>query len=126
MNLTDVQQACEHIVHELAAWPGVHVERQQVFFRTDGIPMLYIRAKTQHYYLHIEGMPTRGQMQWYAKLTRSARNKHGHKEEIIGWDNLYHEQPHVHFDEDQRREYRAQPLTWDEIRQTLARLEAAL
>ena len=25
---------------------------------------------------------------------------------IIGWDNLYHERPHLHFDEDRRREYR--------------------
>jgi hypothetical protein len=87
--------------------------------------MLYIRAKTPRYYLHVEGMPKTGQVQWYAKLTESVRNKHGHKEEIIGWDNLYHERPHLHFDEDRRREYRAQPLTWSEIRDTLARLEAA-
>ena len=62
----------------------------------------------------------------YAKLTESARNKHGHKEEIIGWDNLYHERPHLHFDEGQRREYRTHPLTWSEIRETIARLEASL
>ena len=30
--------------HELQDWPGVHIERQQVFVRTDGMPMLYIRA----------------------------------------------------------------------------------
>jgi hypothetical protein len=87
-------------------------------------PMLYIRAKTQRYYLHIEGMMKTGHVRWYAKLTQSIRNKHAHKDEIIGWDNLYHERPHVHFDEDQRREYHTQPLTWNDIRETLARLEA--
>ena len=102
----------------------MHVERQQVFVRTDGIPMLYIRAKTQRYYRHVEGMMKAGEVHWYAKLTPGVRNKHGHQEEIIGWDNLYHERPHLHFDEDRRREYRTQPLTWGEIRETLAHLEA--
>ena len=125
MTLARLHHTCDQIVDELESWPGVQVERQQVFLRTDGIPMLYIRAKTRRYYLHIEGMPKTGQVQWYAKLTQSVRNKHGHKEEIIGWDNLYHERPHLHFDEDRRREYRTQPLTWSEIRETLARLEAA-
>jgi len=124
VTLARLRYACDQIVHELESWPGVQVERQQVFLRTDGIPMLYIRAKTPRYYLHVEGMPKTGQVQWYAKLTESAHNKHGHKEEIIGWDNLYHERPHLHFDEDRRREYRTQPLTWSEIRDTLARLEA--
>jgi hypothetical protein len=122
--LERVHQACDQIVYELESWPGVQVERQQAFMRTDGIPMLYIRAKTQRYYLHVEGLLKTGQIQWYAKLTQSARNKHGHKEEIIGWDNLYHERPHLHFDEDRRREYRTQLFTWGEIRETLARLEA--
>ena len=49
----------------------------------------------------------------------------GIREEIIGWDNLYHERPHLHFDEDRRREYRTHLLTWSEIRETIARLEAA-
>jgi len=124
VTLERLRHACDQIVHELESWPGVQVERQQVFLRTDGIPMLYICAKTQRYYLHVEGMPKTGQVQWYARLTQSARNKHGHKEEIMGWDNLYHERPHLHFDEDQRREYRTQLLTWSEIRETIARLEA--
>jgi hypothetical protein len=119
-----VKQACDQIRQELESWSGVYIERQQIFMRTDGIPMLYIRAKTQHYYLHIEGMMKMGHVRWYAKLTQSIRNKHAHKDEIIGWDNLYHERPHVHFDEDQRREYHTQPLTWNDIRETLARLEA--
>jgi len=125
VTLARLHHACDQIVHELESWPGVQVERQQVFLRTDGIPMLYIRARTQRYYLHVEGMPKAAQVHWYAKLTESARNKHGHKDEIIGWDNLYHERPHLHFDEDRRRAYRTQPLTWSEIRETLARLEAA-
>ena len=25
------------------------------------------------------------------------QNKHGHKNEIIGWDNLYEDRPHIHF-----------------------------
>jgi hypothetical protein len=119
-----MQHACDQIVHELASWPGVQVERRQVFMRTDGLPMLYIRARTQRYYLHVEAMEKAGDVQWYAKLTQSARNKHGHQEEIIGWDNLYHERPHLHFDEDCRREDRTQLLTWSEIRETLARMEA--
>jgi hypothetical protein len=124
VTLARVQHTCDQITHELESWPGVYVERQQVFVRTDGIRMLYIRAKTQRYYLHVEGMMKAGDVHWYAKLTPSARNKHGHQEEIIGWDNLYHERPHLHFDEDRRREYRTQPLTWGEIRETLAHLEA--
>ncbi len=126
MTLERLQHAADQIVHELESWPGVQIDRQQVFMRTDGLPMLYIRAKTQRYYLHVEGMLKTELVHWYAKLTQSARNKHGHKEEIIGWDNLYHERPHLHFDEDRHREYRTQPLSWDEIRDTLARLEAAL
>ena len=55
MTLARLHHACDQIVHELESWPGVQVERQQVFLRTDGIPMLYIRAKTQRYYLHVEG-----------------------------------------------------------------------
>ena len=84
MTLEALQHACDQITHELKGWPGVHIERQQVFVRTDGIPILYIRAQTQRYYLHVEGMLKAGLVQWYAKLTQSARNKHGHKEEIIG------------------------------------------
>jgi len=126
VTLERLQHAADQIVHELESWPGVQIDRQQVFMRTDGLPMLYIRAKTQRYYLHVEGMRKTELVHWYAKLTQSARNKHGHKEEIIGWDNLYHERPHLHFDEDRHREYRTQPLSWDEIRDTLARLEAAL
>jgi hypothetical protein len=61
-------------------------------------------------------MEKAGEVQWYTKLTQSVCNKRGHKEEIIGWDNLYHERPHLHFDEDRRREYRTQLLTWSEIR----------
>ncbi len=124
MTLEQVQQACDQIAQELESWGDVQIERKLVFVRTDGLPMLYIRARTPHHYLHVEGMLRAEQVQWYARLTQNARNKHGHKEEIIGWDNLYHELPHLHFDEDRRREYRAYPLTWREIRDTLARLES--
>ncbi len=124
MTLESVHQASDQIAHELASWPGVQVERQQVFMRTDGIPMRYIRAKTPRYYLHVEAMMNTADVQWDAKLIQSARSKHGHKEKIIGWENLYHERPHAHLDADQRREYRTQPLTWSEIRDPLARLEA--
>lgn len=55
MTLEALQHACDQITHELKGWPGVHIERQQVFVRTDGISMLYIRAQTQRYYLHVEG-----------------------------------------------------------------------
>ena len=44
MALEALQHACDQITHELQDWPGVHIERQQVFVRTDGMPMLYIRA----------------------------------------------------------------------------------
>ena len=57
--------------------------------------MLYIRAKTQRDYLHIEGMPKAGQVYWYTRLTESARNNKAVKEEIIGWDNYYHREHHI-------------------------------
>ena len=86
--------------------------------------MLHIHAKTQGYYLHVEGMLKTAQVHWFAKLSQSARNTHGHKEDIMSWDNRYHERSHLHFDEDRRREGRTQLLTWSEIRETLARMEA--
>jgi len=123
LTLEQLQAECDQISQVLENWTFVQIERKTVFLRTDGIPMLYMCARTKGYYLHIEGMLKAGQVRWYVKLTSSARNKHGHKDEIIGWDNLYHERPHVHFDEDRRREYRAHPIPWDEIRETLSRLE---
>jgi hypothetical protein len=92
--------------------------------RTDGLPMLYLKARTQAHYLHIEGMVVENELRCYCKLTKSERNKHSYKDETIGWDNLYNHRPHVHFDEDARREYRQGRIEWDEIRSAIEGLEA--
>ncbi len=42
---------------------------------------------------------------------------------MIGWDNLYNEQPHIHYDDDERREYREERISWEEIRTTIERVE---
>ena len=63
------------------------------------------------------------ELRFYYKLTKSERTKHAHKDELIGWDNLYNERPHVHYDEDERREYREEKISWEEIRATIERLE---
>lgn len=99
------------------------VEHKRAFIRTDGIPMLYVKAKTRKHYLHIEGMIVGDELRFYCKLTKSERNKHAHKNELIGWDNLYNEQPHIHYDEDERREYQEERISWEEIRATIERLE---
>jgi hypothetical protein len=39
VTLEALQHACDQITHELQGWPGVCIERQQVFVRTDGIPI---------------------------------------------------------------------------------------
>lgn len=41
------------------------------------------------------------------------------KEEIIGWNGLYDEVPHIHRDEGRRRED-VVAITWDEIEHYLA------
>lgn len=117
-----IEKELSEIVTMLRDWQ-LSVERRRAFTRTDGIPMLYVRAKTREHYLHVEAMIVGDELRFYCKLTRSGRNKHAHKDELIGWDNLYNERPHVHYDEDKRREYREERIRWEEIRATIERLE---
>lgn len=117
-----IEEELIEIVTMLRDWQLI-VERKKAFIRTDGVPMLYVRAKTRKHYLHVEGMIIGNELRFYCKLTKSERNKHAHKDELIGWDNLYNEWPHVHYDEDERREYREEKISWEEIRATIERLE---
>lgn len=117
-----IEEELNEIVTMLSDWQ-LSVEHKKVFIRTNRVPMLYIRAKTREHYLHIEGMIVGNELRFYCKLTKSERNKHAHKDELIGWDNLYNEQPHIHYDEDERREYRQEMIGWEEIRATIERLE---
>lgn len=55
---------------------------------------------------------------FYAKWTKSPRNKHGHHKEIIGWDNLYHDVPHIHLKEDAIRENKT-TITWEDVEKYL-------
>ena len=116
-----IQEELSEIVTMLRDWQ-LSVERKKAFVRTDGVPMLYVRAKMRKHYLHIEGMIVGDELRFYCKLTKSERNKHAHKDELIGWDNLYNERPHIHYDEDERREYREEKISWEEIRATIERL----
>lgn len=117
-----IEEELIEIVTMLRDWQLI-VELKKAFIRTDGVPVLYVRAKTRKHYLHVEGMIIGNEPRFYCKLTKSERNKHAHKDELIGWDNLYNEWPHVHYDEDERREYREEKISWEEIRATIERLE---
>lgn len=117
-----IEEALGEIVTMLRDWQ-LSVERKKAFVRTDGVPMLYVRAKTREHYLHVEGMIINDELRFYCKLTKSERNKHAHKDELIGWDNLYNERPHIHYDEDDRREYQEERISWEEIRATIEKLE---
>ncbi len=84
--------------------------------------MLYVKAKSNKYYVHVEGIIKERELKCYIKLTEDAKNKHSHKNEIIGWDNLYEDRPHIHFDGDEKREYRAEEISWDEIKETIIKI----
>lgn len=90
---------------------------KRAFIRSDGLSMLYVKAKSSRYYIHIEGIIKGEELRCYIKLTENDKNKHSHKDEIIGWDNLYEDRPHIHFKEDKKREYREEKIRWSEIRE---------
>ena len=120
----DLRQQMNRIEVILRQWAHATVERKMVFVGTDGVPRLYMKARTRFHCLHVEGMISSGEFRFYAKLTKSGRNKHAHRDEIIGWDNLYHDRPHIHYNEDERREYRTEAISWAEIETTIRELEA--
>jgi len=122
--LKRLEEELQEIERVLNRWGFASIEYRRVFLRTDGLPMLYLKARTEAHYLHIEGMVVENELRFYCKLTKSRRNKHSHKDEIIGWDNLYNDRPHVHFNEDARREYRQERIEWDEIRSAIEGMEA--
>lgn len=121
--IKSISLALDEISRTIMLWGFVQIERAMTFTRADGKPMLYLKAKTRKHYLHVEGLMVNGELRFYCKLTQSTRNKHSHKDEIIGWDNLYNAQPHIHYDNGKRREYRMEPITWQEIKQTIGKLE---
>lgn len=117
----EIENELDRLVTIIREWKlsaGVSIERAITFTRTDGRTMLYIKMAVGEYYLHVEGMLRNDQLGFYAKWTKSSRNKHGHREEIIGWDNLYHDVPHIHCEEGTIREDRT-TITCDEIEEYL-------
>ena len=106
----------------LRKWDIFRIEYKRAFIRGDGLPMLYVKAKSDKYYVHIEGIIKEQELKCYIKLTEDNKNKHSHKDEIIGWDNLYEDRPHIHFDEDEKREYREEEISWDEIKETIIKI----
>lgn len=95
------------------------VQYAETFTRTDGRAMLYVHAVLGEYHLHIEGLIQAAGPGFYIKFTRHPRNKHGHLDEIIGWDSLYNDAPHVHLHEDRiRQEWEL--FSWAEIARWLA------
>ena len=119
-----LEEELQKIEDVLEEWHFVRIERKMTFIRTDGLPMLYLRARTKSHYLHIEGIVREDKFGFYCKLTKSNRNKHSHRDEIIGWDNLYNDKPHIHFDEDKERDYRDEEIIWEEIENMIREMEA--
>jgi hypothetical protein len=114
--LERLEKELEELVTVLEGWASFKVVYKRTFTRSDGLPMLYIKAKSSIYYVHIEGIIKGEDLKCYTKLTENAKNKHSHKDEIIGWDNLYEDRPHIHFNEDEKREYREEEIRWNEIK----------
>lgn len=117
-----IERELKKIVEVLRNWDLFKVEYKRAFIRGDGLPMLYVKAKSDKYYVHIEGIIKEQELKCYIKLTEDNKNKHSHKDEIIGWDNLYEDRPHIHFDEDEKREYREEEISWDEIKETIIKI----
>ena len=114
-----IERELEDILKVVNEWETFNVEYKRAFIRSDGLPMLYLKARSNKYYVHIEGIIKGEELKCYIKLTENDKNKHGHKDEIIGWDNLYEDRPHIHFNEDERREYMEEELSWDEIKEKI-------
>ena len=114
-----IERELEDILKVLEKWENFKVVYKRAFVRSDGLPMLYVKAKGSEYYVHIEGIIKGEELKCYIKLTKNDKNKHGHKDEIIGWDNLYEDSPHIHFNEDERREYREEEISWGEIKEKI-------
>ncbi len=117
-----IERELTNIVEVLRKWDIFKIEYKKAFIRGDGLPMLYVKAKSDKYYAHIEGIIKEQELECYIKLTEDNKNKHSHKDEIIGWDNLYEDRPHIHFDEDEKREYREDEISWDEIKETIIKI----
>ena len=117
--LERIERELENIVEVVKKWDIFKVEYKRAFIRGDGLPMLYVKAKSGKYYVHIEGVINEQELKCYTKLTENDKNKHSHKDEMIGWDNLYEDRPHIHFNEDERREYGEEEMSWDEIRERI-------
>ena len=117
-----IERELKNIVEVLRKWDIFKIEYKRTFIRGDGLPMLYVKAKSDKYYIHIEGIIKAQELECYIKLTEGNKNKHSHKDEIIGWDNLYEDRPHIHFDEDEKREYREEEISWDEIKETIIKI----
>ena len=117
-----IERELTNIVEVLRKWDIFKIEYKRAFIRGDGLPMLYVKAKSDKYYVHIEGIIKEQELKCYIKLTEDNKNKHSHKDEIIGWDNLYGARPHIHFDGDKEREYREEEISWDEIKETIIKI----
>ena len=114
-----IDRELKNIVKVLRRWGIFKVEYKRAFIRGDGLSMFYVKAKSNKYYVHIECITIGEELKCYIKLTENDKNKHGHKEEIIGWDNLYEDRPHIHFNEDEKREYREEEISWDQIKEKI-------
>ncbi|RZN37488.1 MAG: hypothetical protein EF813_05735 [Methanosarcinales archaeon] len=117
-----IEKELKNVVEVLRKWDIFRIEYKRAFIRGDGLPMLYVKAKSDKYYVHIEGIIKEQELKCYIKLTEDNKNKHSHKDEIIGWDNLYEDRPHIHFNEDEKREYREDEISWDEIKETIIKI----
>ena len=114
-----IERELEDILKVVKEWETFKVVYKRAFIRSDGLPMLYLKARSNKYYVHIEGIIKGEELKCYIKLTENDKNKHGHKDEIIGWDNLYEDRPHIHFNEDEKREYREEGIYWNEIKEKI-------
>jgi hypothetical protein len=118
--LRRIERELEDILKVVNEWETFKVEYKRAFIRSDGLPMLYVKAQSSDkYYVHIEGIIKGEELKCYTKLTENDKNKHSHKDEKIGWDNLYEDRPHIHFNEDEKREYREEEMCWEEIKEKI-------
>ena len=83
-----IERELEDILKVVKEWETFKVEYKRAFIRSDGLPMLYLKARSNKYYVHIEGIIKGEELKCYIKLTENDKTKHGHKDEIIGWDNF--------------------------------------